>query len=258
MLRVQICLGAVRARELAVSILDGNHGVLRGGGASLRRGRTPRSTREDAATALGANDMSRLVTVGQRLLHEAGGTVRGLDTRLRHDTARRHRAQVGGHAAAGGSRGDGLGVRGSHCCLRHHAGRRGVALRRRRVVTRHLVVRATAASMLGLGIVGHGSAVAGVARGRVRRVGRRGGARRVRVAPVHLVHGGRLRLERRQRGLRLGQRGVVLRELMRRDGGWGRWVRSRGRRVYTIGRVLRRVHATQGLLAGGCRRGKKK
>lgn len=111
--------------------------------------------------------------------------------------------------------------------------------------------------VLRLLLVAHGSAVAGVAsRGRVGRVGRRGRTRRVRVAPVHVVHGGGLRLQRRQRGLRLGQRGVVLRELVRRDGRWGRWVRSRGARVYTIGRVLRRVHTTRGSLAKGCRRGK--
>ena len=39
MLRVQICLGAVRARELAVGILDRDNRVFRGAAAGLGSGR---------------------------------------------------------------------------------------------------------------------------------------------------------------------------------------------------------------------------
>jgi hypothetical protein len=296
---VQVRLGAVRARELAVGVLDGNDGLLRGGGASLGRGRSARSAGQNAATALGADNVGGLVTVRQRLLLHQAGAVGRLDARLGHDAARGHGAQVRRDAAADGSGGDGLRVRSSEGRLRHHGRGRRVALRRRGVVPMlHLVGSATASLvllLLGMArvlllmllllvllwvllmllsvlrlllllllllmllVASHWSTVAGVAsRGRVGRVRSRGRTRRVRVAPVHVVHGCGLWLQRRQRGLRLGQRGVVLRELVRRDGRWGRWVRSRGGRVYTIGRVLRRVHATRGLLAKGCRRGKGK
>jgi len=117
-LRVQVRLGAVRARELAVGVLDWNDGLLSSGSTSLGRGRATGSAGQNATATLGANDVSGLVAIRQRLLLHHAGAVGRLNSRLGHDTAGGHGAQVGRDAAADGGGGDGLRVHS----LRHTFG----------------------------------------------------------------------------------------------------------------------------------------
>lgn len=63
MLGVQVGFRAVWARELSVSVLDRNDGVLRAT-ACCRCSRAARCTGQDASAALAANDMSRLFALG--------------------------------------------------------------------------------------------------------------------------------------------------------------------------------------------------
>lgn len=241
-LGVEVSLGAVRARELAVRILDGNDGALCVARASRSGGRASRSAGKDAAAALRANHVSRLVAIAHTSRENGARSVGRVHAGLRHDATSRHGAKDGRDATGGRSRRDGLRVRGSHRGLGQHR-LSAVALGRGRVLA-HLLVRTAASSLSSrlLRVGGH------VVR-RARSVGGRGGARSVRVAAVHLVHGrGGLRLKRRQSLVRQGRVGVL--QLVRRDCGRRR-VGGRAR-VYTIGRVLGRVHAireSDGLLS---------
>ena len=194
MLRVQVSLSTVRAGELPVSILDRNNGTLSVTSASLGRSRAARSTRQDAATTLGANHVSRSI-----LLLENGGDwghhwehvalarllVSIVDVLLDHAT-RRHGAQDRRAAIASGSRSDGLRVRRGCGGLGHHATRSGISLVRRRVRIDRPAARRLRSLLL-------------VRRDIVCRVGRVWCSRRTRrvgVAAVHrllrwlLLHGG--------------------------------------------------------------------
>jgi hypothetical protein len=94
-LGVEVGLGTVGARELAVRILLGNLS-LRDTGASSWRGRTSRSTGEDATSTLGADHMSRLFSVlwhHQGLLHHRTLTVGRVHARLGHNTTSRTRSR---------------------------------------------------------------------------------------------------------------------------------------------------------------------
>ena len=105
-LGVQVCLGAVRARELAVRILDRNNGALRRTGSGGGGGRPAGSAGKNAPAALRAHDVGWLLRVlKDRVgLHQRTGTIRRGDAGLRHDAAGGHRAQDGRPAAADGSR----------------------------------------------------------------------------------------------------------------------------------------------------------
>lgn len=206
-LGVQVRLGAVRAREFAVSILNGDDGVLRAGRGGSR---AARSARQNAATALGANNVSRSLSIGQyTVVRHAVGSAR-----LGHHTRLRHRTQDRRSAAASGSNGLRVAAR---------AGLHAVGLVRVGVLGHGVDARTTAT----LGALG----VARRQVGRVGSVGSSRGARGVRVAAVHRLHRGSRGLQRRealrQRRLERGRRRVG--------------VRRRGA-VYAIGRVLGVIH----------------
>lgn len=190
MLGVQVSFRAVRARKLAVGILDGNDGALRAtsGGSGGASG----STGQNASAALGTNDVGRLITLGQDrvgLHHRA--SIGRRDVALRHDATRRHGAQDGRATATDGSGSDGLGVSAGTRGLRHHTSRSAIRLGR-------------------VGVLGHGvDATTTTSLGRlrvarrkvVRRVGSVGSsrsARSMRVATVDSLHGGGGGLQRRQ------------------------------------------------------------
>lgn len=129
-LGVKIGLRAVRAGEFPIRILDGDNGALGGAGPGSGSGRSSRGAGKDASAALGADNMRRLVTVlHDRIgLHHGAGSVGRRDTGLRHDAARRHRAQDGRATTASGSGGNRLRMRGGRGGLRHHGGRGTVAM----------------------------------------------------------------------------------------------------------------------------------
>jgi hypothetical protein len=229
-LRVQVCLSTVRARELSIGILDRNHrvlGISRTGGG---RSRPARSAWEDAAATLGSNNVGRLLLGHGVVEHRVGRR----NARLRHDATGGHGTQDRRSAAASRCGSDGLRVRRSGRGLRHHGGRGTIArVRRVRVLCHGVKARAT--SGLGGLLVGGWQVVA-----RVGRVRRSWGSRSVRVASIEGLHGGSRWLQRRQR---LRQRRTGL-QLVRRDGGRRR-IGLGGRCVYTIGGiVVVTVHAT--------------
>lgn len=196
MLGVQVRLGAVRARELAIGILDGNDGVLRGRGASSGSGRSAGSAGQDATAALRTNNVSRLLSILEDAvgLHQGAGSVGRRDAGLAHETARRHGTQD--RRAATTSRGgsNGLRVSGGGRGLRHHGSRGAVGLVRRRVgVLGHARVHAAAGTSLGGLRITRRHVV-----GRVWRVWGPG-ARGMRVASVEGLHAGGGRLQRRKR-----------------------------------------------------------
>jgi len=138
MLGMEVSLGAVRAREFAISVFHGDHSVL-GTGASGRGGRSSRSAGKDTASSLGTNNVSRRLTLrhdGLRL-HERSRTIGRSNTRLGHDATRRHRSQHRRTATTGRGWRDGLRMRGSSGRLGHHGGRSAIALGRRVLVRRH-------------------------------------------------------------------------------------------------------------------------
>lgn len=231
-LGVQIRLGAVRAGELSVGVLDGNHRVLGAGSCSLGRRAAGRAG-QDAPAALGAHDVRGLVAVLEDRvgLHERAGAVGRGDAGLGHDASRRHGTQHRRATATSGRGSNGLRVRGGRGGLRHHARRRGIALVRRVRILGHGVDARTRARLRRLLLV----AGQAVGRGSVWRARR---ARRVRVAPVERLHRNGMGLQRRER---LRQRRARL-KLVRRDGSRRRVRLSRRCCVYTIGRVLRAVH----------------
>ena len=59
---VEVSLGAVRAREFAICILDRNHSALRSSSGS-RGSRTARGAGQDTAAALRSDYVSRLLRV---------------------------------------------------------------------------------------------------------------------------------------------------------------------------------------------------
>lgn len=234
-LGVQVRLGAVRARELAICVLDRDNRVLRGRGTGGGSSRTTGGAGQDAAAALGTNNVSGLVvfTKDTVLRHHRARTVGRADAVLAHEATRRHGAQDRRTAAARRSGRDGLRVRGSRGGTGHHGLGGTVAGVRRVGVLSHRVHAAASAGLGALRVAG---------RQVVRRVWRvrRSGARRVRVATIKtLLHAGGGGLQRRQR---LGERRTWL-TVMRRKGRWRRVaVRVRGS-VYTIGGIRRVIHA---------------
>jgi hypothetical protein len=121
---MEVGLGAVRARELAVGILDRNDGAL-GTDANSSGSRSTRRTRQDSATTLRSDNVSRLLLLKDRVwLHKRSRTIGRSHARLRHETTRRHRTKHRRSTTANGGRSNGLRVRYSRGRLRHH-GRRG-------------------------------------------------------------------------------------------------------------------------------------
>lgn len=123
MLRMQVSLGAVRARELPVGILLGNLvlSLDRSGGGC---GRPSGCARQDAAATLRADNMCRRVTLREHrsLWHQWALAVRRVHAGLWHDASGGHGAEDGRGPATGSSRGgcDRLGMRCSGGGLRHH------------------------------------------------------------------------------------------------------------------------------------------
>lgn len=193
-LGVQVRLGAVRAREFAIGILDRDNSVLcsrsTGGGSSGAAG----GAGQNASAALRANNMGRLFTLAHDAVlgHHRTRTVGRANAILAHEATRRHRAQDGRTAATSGRGRNGLRVRSSRGGAGHHGLRRAVASVRRVRVLGHRVHAASLASLGALRVAGRQ-----VVR-RVWRIGRTG-ARGVRVATVHGLHAGGGRLQRRQR-----------------------------------------------------------
>lgn len=235
-LGVQIGLGAVRARKLAIGILDGNDRVLCSRGTGGGSSRATRGAGQDTSATLRAYHMSRLLRVAQDTVvgHERTRPVGRADAILAHETTGRHGTQDRRSATTSRRGSDGLRVRvrRSSGGAGHHGLRSAVAGVRRVGVLSH---RVHAASSTGLGAL----RVAG--RQVVRRVWRvrRTSARSVRVATVEGLHARGGRLQRRQR---LRQRRTWL-TVMRRERGRRRvTVRVRGS-VYTIGGIGRVIHA---------------
>lgn len=124
MLRMKVCLCAVRAGKFAICVFLGNLS-LSGGRAWSRRSRPAGRAGEDASATLGADDVSRLVA----LLHQRGLSHHGAlcvwrgQAALGHDTAGGHRAQDRRDATAGGwSRRDRLRMSRRDGRLGHHGG----------------------------------------------------------------------------------------------------------------------------------------
>lgn len=94
MLGVEVSLCAVRARELSISILDGDNGVL-GTSSSSLSSRASRSTRKNSSAALRSNNVGRLITILEHGvgLHERTRSVGRGYTGLGHDATGGHRAQ---------------------------------------------------------------------------------------------------------------------------------------------------------------------
>lgn len=104
MLRVEVRLGAVRARELSVRILHGRHLTL---AVDLTDGSTAGGARENTPTALASDDMRGLLALLKGALLHHGAAVRH-DAGLVHDAG--HGTQDGSAAAAGRSGRDRLRV----------------------------------------------------------------------------------------------------------------------------------------------------
>lgn len=137
MLGMEVSLCAVRAREFAICVLDRNHGVL-GASTSGWGSRSPRSTGQDAASSLRANNVSGRFALWHNRsgLHKRTRAVRRRDTRLGHDASRRHRTQHRRAATTSRSRRDRLWVRRGSGRLGHH-GRGAIGLGRRVLVLGH-------------------------------------------------------------------------------------------------------------------------
>jgi hypothetical protein len=137
MLGMEVSLCAVRAREFAICVLDRNHGVL-GASTSGWGSRPSRSTGQDSASSLRANNVSRRFALWHHRsgLHKRTRTVRRRNTRLRHDASRRHRTQHRRTATTSRSRRDRLWVRRGSGRLGHH-GRGAIGLGRRVLVLGH-------------------------------------------------------------------------------------------------------------------------
>lgn len=221
MLCVKVGLGAVRARELSISILDRDYRVLRASGGSSR---TSRRAGKNAPAALRAHDMRRLVgSLRNRHLlvllvgsnEVVGGLVgRGHARLLRDDTARRHGSQDRRVVASTSrSRRNWLRTSSTRRGLRHHRVRCAIGVRGRVLaLLRHRVDATSAARLRSLRLVARQIVV------RIGRVGRARGPRRVRVAPVDGVHvcGGWLQ---GRKGLRKRRASL---KLMGRNRGWRR------------------------------------
>lgn len=228
-LGVEIGLGAVRAGEFSVCILDRDDGVLCASSRSLSS-RPSGSAGQDSTTSLRSNNVGRLLAVLEERvgLHQRTGAIRRSHTRLGHEATRRHGAQDGRTTSANRRRSNWLRVRDRGGGLRHHGSRGGIALVRVRVL-------------------GHG--VNSRSRTRLRsllvarkviwgwRVGSAGSSRCMRVASVQRLHRNGMGLQRWER---LRQRRARL-KLVRRDGSRRRVCLGRGRRD-AIARVLRVVH----------------
>lgn len=139
MLRVEVSLRTVGAREFAVCILLWNDRVL-GSTATCLGGGSAGGAGQNAATTLRSYDVSRLLAVleqGLLVRHHGASAVWGRQTRLRHYSACRHGAEY--RRSRGWSRRDRLGVRGRDRSLRHHRRRYGIALLRLLILVRHHV-----------------------------------------------------------------------------------------------------------------------
>lgn len=112
-LRVQVGLVAVRARELSIGILGGNGGALCGAIDTVgNRGRAARNTRENTTTALRAHDLRAWLILRRSIWRTIGAIhVRchapGLGIRVAEGTGR-HAIEV--PTVARGRRGNGLRV----------------------------------------------------------------------------------------------------------------------------------------------------
>lgn len=223
MLCVQVCLGAVRAGKLSVSILRGDHSVLGGSGAGSTDGRSSGSTWQDSSAALRTYDVCRrviflrqwLLAVGRR---HAGRHLSVMDTVLQW-RRRSHRSQRH-QPVRSGCRCNWLRVRHGRRRLRHH-GRRSLVWLNCLLLVRigmQLVSprgRLPAHLLLLVSSIAHGA--------RCIRSRCRGGMRRGHRLAVHRVHrhGSMLRLQGRQGMRRL--RTIVLQLLRsyRRERGIG-------------------------------------
>lgn len=206
MLGVEVSLCAVRARELSISILDGNNSVL-GAGSSSLSSRASRSTRQNSSAALRSNNVGRLVTILEHGvgLHERTRSVGRGYAGLGHDATGGHGAQNRRSAATRRRGSNGLRVRDRSGSLRHHTSRGSIALVRVRVLG-HGVHARTVARLRGLLLVAGQVLVWSVWSAR--------SSRCVRVAAVERLHGHGMGLQRRER---LRQRRTSL-KLVRRDG----------------------------------------
>lgn len=241
MLRVQVGLGAVRARELAIGILLRDDGALGGAGSCGGSGPSGRAG-QYAAASLRADHVSRLLRVledGLLVRHKGALAVWRREPGLRHDSTSGHRAQD--WRAGGRRRRNGLRVGRGHRGLGHHGARGSIALMRLWVrVRHHLLVRASRV------ILRRGRVAAHVV-GRGGRVGCSWSARRVGVAAVDRLHRRVLGLQRRERV----RREVAVLELVRRDCCWRRIARCRC--AYHIRGIVRAVHYPERRGDGGWR-----
>lgn len=192
MLRVEISLGTMRARKLAIRILLRDYGVL--GRAGTRGGsRSTRSTWEDTASSLRPNNMSRLVAVLHHTLlvrHHWASAVRRRQALLRHDAASWHGAE-NRRSRCRRSRRNRLRMRSRNRGLRHHGRRRRITLMRLRIRVRD--PRTSTSSL-----VGRRRIVTHSLRLRSMRIRRTRSPWRVGVAVVDILHRGMLWLKRRQ------------------------------------------------------------
>lgn len=101
MLGMEVSLGAVRAREFSIGVLDRDNSVLRARSSSLS-GRASRSTGQNSSAALRSNNVGRLITILEHGvgLHERTRSVGRGYTGLGHDATGGHGAQNRRSAAA--------------------------------------------------------------------------------------------------------------------------------------------------------------
>lgn len=206
MLGMEVSLGAVRARELSISIFDGDNSIL-GTSSSRLSSRASRSTRQYSSAALRSNNVGRLLTILEDGvgLHERTRSVGRGYTGLGHNATGGHGAQNRRSTATRRRGSNGLRVRDRSGSLRHHTSRRSIALVRVRVLG-HGVDARTVARLRGLLLVAGQVLVWSVWSAR--------SSRCVRVAAVERLHGHGMGLQRRER---LRQRRTSL-KLVRRDG----------------------------------------
>lgn len=138
MLCMEVCLGAVRARELAVRVLDGNNGALCTSTGS-RSCRTTRGARQDSTATLRSDNMSRLFSVvHDRVgLHQRSRAIGRRDTGLGHNTTGWHRTKDWRCTSTNGSGSNGLRVRRGCGGLGHHGRRGAISWVRRIRILRH-------------------------------------------------------------------------------------------------------------------------
>lgn len=189
---VQICLGAVRTRKLAVGILDGDNIAL-GPSSSSGSSRSTGGTGQNTTTTLRSNNVGGMVTLSKHGvgLHQRAVTIRRRNSRLGHDATRWHRTKNRRSPTAVGSRSNGLRMRRSRRGLRHHGSRSPVTLIRGIGILSHWVHRGSRRGLRGI-------LVAGQVRGRVWRVRRARCSRRVRMTAIERLHRRSGRLQRRQ------------------------------------------------------------